>query len=47
MVASINKILFEDSEARKEALDLMTRTKKAEFDAEANMFNVIKWEGAN
>ena len=47
IIESINKILFEDSEARKEALDLMTRTMKAEFDAEANMFNVIKWEGAN
>lgn len=47
IIESINKILFEDSDARKEAIDLMTRTMKAEFDAEANMFNVIKWEGAN
>ena len=47
IIESINKILFEDSDARKEAIDLMTRTSKAEFEAEANMFNVIKWEGAN
>lgn len=46
IIESINKILFEDSDAKIEAIDLMTRGRKAEFEEEANMFNVIKWEGA-